>query len=241
MAFYGKDFAEAYNEKWAFWGPKMWPFLSKVVAERNPDARNWLDLCCGAGSLLKLVCEHGFTAVGLDISPHLLKYAKENAPGATVVRADVREFSLSDRFDVTTCLFDSLNYLTTKKDLYRAFRRAWCHLSTKGLFAFDMNTFDGLQRNWCRTTVGREPRRVIIAEASFNEKKALGRSLITGFVKQGRLYRRFEEEHIQRGYTAQEIEDLLTRAGFAFIKWDGDTLGKPRRKSARLLYICQRE
>ena len=70
MAFYGKDFAEAYNEKWAFWGPKMLPFLSKVVAEHNPDARSWLDLCCGTGSLLELVCEHGFTAVGLDISAH---------------------------------------------------------------------------------------------------------------------------------------------------------------------------
>lgn len=241
MNIYGKEFAAAYNEGWAFWGQKMWPFLSDLVARRNPEARNWLDLCCGTGSLLKFVCEHSFSAVGLDISPHQLKYARKNAPGAEFVQGDVRTFSLPDRFDVVTCLFDSLNYLTTKKNLYRAFRRARRHLNADGLFVFDVNTFDGLRERWCQTSVKQEPHRIIIAEASFDENKALGRSLITGFVKEGRLWRRFEEEHIQRGYTAQEIEELLDRAGFVFTKYDGDTFSRPRKKSGRLLYICDKK
>ncbi len=238
MTIYGKEFATVYNDRWPFWGPKMWPFLIQVVAKRKPDARNWLDLCCGTGSLLEFICEHGFSAVGLDISPHQLKYAKENAPEATFVRADVRDFSLPDKFDVVTCLFDSLNYLTTKKDLYRAFRRARRHLSTNGVFAFDMNTFDGLRKRWCRTSVIREPGRIIIVETSFDEKKALGRCLITGFLKEGRLYRQFEEEHIERGYTPEEIDQLLQRAGFAFTKYDVNTLSRPKKKSGRLLYVC---
>ena len=241
MSIYGKDFAAAYNDKWGFWGEKMWPFLAQLVARRHPEARNWLDLCCGTGSLLKFVCEQGFSAVGLDISPHQLKYARKNAPGVELVQADMCTFSLPERFDVVTCMFDSLNYLTTKKNLERVFRRARRHLNADGLFAFDMNTFVGLREGWCRTSAMREPHRITIVETSFDEKRGLGCCLITGFVKEGRLWRRFEEEHIQRGYTAQEIEELLDRAGFVFTKYDGDTFSRPRKKSGRLLYICDKK
>jgi SAM-dependent methyltransferase len=240
MGVYGRDFAAAYNDKWAFWGPKMWPFLSKLVARRKRDARSWLDLCCGTGSLLKFVCEHGFEAVGLDLSRHQLSHARKNAPRAKLVRADVRDFSMGRRFDVITCLFDSLNYLLTKKDLSRAFRNARRHLVEGGLFAFDMNTLDGIRAQWQHTMVLRGPHRTIINETSFDEKRGLGHCRITGFVKQGRLYRRFEEEHIERGYTADEIEGLLTRAGLAFSKYDGHSFLRPTGRSARLLYVCQK-
>jgi len=240
MSIYGKDFAAVYNDQWAFWGPKMWPFLAKVAAARNPDAQTWLDLCCGTGSLLKHVCENGFSAVGLDVSPHQLKYARKNAPGATLVRADVRQFSLDRKFDIITCLFDSLNYLTRKKDLERVFRAVRRHLNAGGLFAFDVNTFEGLQDQWHQTTAVKNPGRTIVVSTSFNEKRALGRCVISGFIKEGRLYRRFEEEHIERGYRASEIEELLERAGLALEKYDGNTLSTPGERSGRLFYLCWR-
>jgi len=240
MAIYGKHFAEVYNEKWAFFGPRMWPFLAKIVARRRPDAHTWLDLCCGTGSLLKLACRHGFEAVGLDLSRHQLGHARKNAPRAGLVRADVRDFSLGRTFDVVTCLFDSLNYLLTKRDLARAFRNARRHLAEGGLFAFDMNTFEGLRVFWHNTLVIRSARHTIINATSFDERRGLGHCRITGFIKEGRLYRRFEEDHIQRGYTADEIEGLLTRAGLAFTKYDGNRLARPSERSARLLYVCRR-
>ena len=238
---YGKDFAAVYNEKWLDFGARMWPFLSKTVARRNPDARTWLDLCCGTGTLLRLLCERGFEAAGLDASAHQLKHARENALGARLVRADVRGFRLARRFDVITCLFDSLNYLTTRRDLERAFRRARQHLAQGGLFIFDVNTFAGLQDRWCRTSTIREPARMVIVETSFDEKRALGRCLITGFVKEGRRWRRFEEEHVQRGYRPAEVDDLLARAGLAFRQYDGRTYARPKKRSDRLLYVCHAE
>jgi len=240
MSVYGKDFAPLYNKQWAFWGPKMWPFLSKVVARRKPEARTWLDLCCGAGSLLRLVCQHGFEAVGLDLSPHQLKYARKNAPRARLVRADVRSFSLQRKFDVITCLFDSLNYLTKKGDLARAFRNARRHLSDRGLFVFDMNTLEGLRRGWRYTSVLRARGCVLINAGSFDEKRKRGRAHFTGFLKAGRLYRKFEEEHIERGYTPEEIGELLKRVGFAFTRYDGRKFGRPRKRSGRLVYVCRR-
>lgn len=185
------------------------------------------------------MCEGGFEAVGLDISPHQLKHAKHNAPAAAFLRCDVRELDLPRKFDVTTCLFDSLNYLTRKKDIERVFRRARRHLAGGGLFAFDVNTFEGLRDQWCKSTVVKNPGRTIIVDTSFNEKRAMGRCVITGFIKAGRVYRRFEEEHIERGYRPSEIEDLLSRAGLAFEKYDGNTLSTADERSGRLLYLCR--
>ena len=239
MTIYGKEFAAVYNDQWAFWGPKMWPFLSQAVAARCPHARTWLDLCCGCGSLLKFVCEGGFEAVGLDISPHQLKHAKRSAPSARFVHCDVRQLDLPRKFDVITCLFDSLNYLTRKKDIERVFRRARRHLAGDGLFAFDVNTFEGLRDQWCKSTVARSRSRAIIIDTSFNEKRALGRCVITGFIKTGGAYRRFEEEHLERGYRPCEIEGLLSRAGLAFEKYDGNTLSAAGERSGRLLYLCR--
>jgi len=239
MGIYGREFAAVYNESWAFWGPRMWPFLSRLVARRVRRACRWLDLCCGTGSLLKLACENGFEAVGVDGSPHQLRFARRNAPAARLVRSDVRSFDLGETFDVVTCLFDSLNYLTRKADLARAFRSVRRHLARGGLFVFDVNTRAGLRTQWRRSIVLRSKERTIINETTFNEKTDLGRCVITGFVRAGRLWRRFEEEHIERGYDPKDIEALLARAGFVFSKLDGHTFARKTRNAARLLYICR--
>ena len=239
MSIYGKDFAQAYNERWAFWGPKLWPFLSGAVERLVPDARSWLDLCCGTGSLLELVCEAGYVAAGVDLSRHQLAHARRNAPGAQLVRGDVRTFDLGRRFDVVTCLFDSLNYLTAKRDLERAFRRARRHMADGGLFAFDMNTLAGLRDQWNHTVIFRDPGRVLINETSFDETRKLGLCRITGFVRQGKAWRCFEEEHVERGYEPDEIEGLLARVGFHSTAFDGHSLGRPRKSSPRLLYLCR--
>jgi len=235
---YGKDFANAYNTNWSFFGPKMWPFLAEAVARRNPEASTWLDLCCGTGSLLELVCENGFQATGVDASKHQLEHARQNAPRALLLHDDIRDLSLPDSFDVITCMFDSLNYLTAKKDILRVFRRVRRHLAAGGIFAFDINTYEGLQDQWCQTTTTEDPAMVLIVETSFDAKRALGHCLITGFVQEGARYRGFKEEHIERGYHAEEIEGLLEQAGFSFRKYDGYSLGRPRKRSGRLLYAC---
>ena len=236
---YGKDFASIYNEKWAFWGPKMWPFLQSTVHKSKRNASTWLDLCCGTGSLLELASQNGFSVTGVDLSPHQIKHARRNVPEAQFVCKDIRSLSSAKQFDVITCMFDSLNYLTTSGELSGVFRKVRRILCPGGDFAFDMNTFEGLQDGWRRTSATHDPRTTLIVESSFDPTRARGRCLITGFIKTGRFYRRFQEEHVERGYRATEIEDLLRRTGFSFRKYDGHSFGRVKKRSARLLYVCR--
>ena len=238
---YGNDFAYVYNDKWAYWGEKMWPFLRKNIRKTVPHASTWLDICCGTGSLLKFVCKAGFSAVGLDASEHQINYARQNVPHASILQGDIRQLTLPQTFDVITCMFDSLNYLTLKRDLAKVFHRVQLHMNKNGLFAFDINTFEGLQDLWCTTTATHDINSTIVIETSFNKKRALGQCIVTGFLKDGKLYRKFQEKHIERGYKAREIEDLLKRTGFIFKKCDGSTFSSPKGRSARLLYLCYKK
>ena len=239
MNTYGKDFSSIYNEQWAFWGPKVWPFISKRIRERRSKAVTVLDLCCGTGSLVKLACDDGYACVGVDVSPHQLAHARRNAPAARFVKQDVRKLALSSAFDVVTCMFDSLNYIRSLRELQGVFRRVRRHLNPGGLFIFDMNTYEGLHDFWRSTSARQTPKCTLITQGSFDEEKALGRLLITGFLKEGRLYRRFQEEHIERGYTRREIEAALRAAGFSFTKYDGRSFAAPGPRCGRLLYVCR--
>lgn len=238
LKIYGKDFARIYHNKWDLWGRRMWPFIAKAIMRYRQDARGWLDLCCGTGTLLQLASERGFDAVGVDLSLHQLKYAKQKAPQARLVQSDVRQLALSRKFNVITCMFDSLNYLLSIPDLQSALQLARNHLSKKGLFFFDIKTREAFRNE--RNKIFHDAGQTIIFESSFDEGRALHSFLITGFVRQGRLYRRFVEEHIQRGYESRQIEKILSKISLNFIKYDGETFSHACAQSKRLLYLCSK-
>lgn len=242
MAIYGKEFAAVYDEKWEFFAATLWPFLARQVARRNPRARTWLDLCCGNGALLKHACTAGFEAVGVDLSPHQLAFARKNAPRAELLRADARSLALGRQFDVASCTFDSLNYITNKRDLARVFANVRRHLNPGGVFLFDVNTPAGLAKLRGQTAVERSPRFTVIVEPKYDASRRLDSLRITGFIKEGQRYRKFEEEHFQRGYPQAQLEEMLQRAGFAGLrKYDGYTLSRPKQTSGRLIFVCHRK
>lgn len=244
MTSYGKDFSALYNKRWDFWGPCVWPLLRKAVKQAGlklgPSLR-WLDLCCGAGSLLEILERHGVDAVGVDLSAAQLTHARRNAPAAKLVRADVRRYRPSGQFHVVSCLLDSLNYLTSTRDALALLRRVRLCLRPAGFFVFDINTTQGLRHNWSdQSSVLRQDGQVVLVETSFHAAANRARCRFTGFVRQGKLWRHWQDEHVQRGYTAGQMQQLLARAGLTFKAFDADTFRKPRASSGRLLYVCRR-
>ncbi len=106
--------------------------LSIVERELHTDGRRLLDAACGTGLHLEHLKEH-FETEGLDLSPELLEIARERNPALTFHQADMRTFALNARYDVVTCLFSSIGYMTTIDDLYRAVGRMADHLVPGGL------------------------------------------------------------------------------------------------------------
>ena len=106
--------------------------LAIVAGELHTGGSRLLDVACGTGLHLERLKAH-FEAEGLDLSPELLEIARERNPGLRFHEADMRTFALNARYDVVTCLFSSIGYMTTPDDLHQAIARMADHLVPGGL------------------------------------------------------------------------------------------------------------
>ena len=240
MAAYGREFAAIYDRAWSPWTDRVWPATLRLARLGAPRGRKWLDLCCGTGGLLKLAARAGYETAGIDLSANQLRFARRNAPRALLRRQDVRRFSVPGRWDVITCMYDSLNYVLTERGVGQALARAKRHLAPGGVLLFDVNTIESHEAFWHHTDIERNPGSVLVVEGTYDRKTRLGRIGITGFVRHGRLWRRFDEEHLQRSYPQGVIEGQLKRLGFRFVTYERGRLSFRRMTRSRrgLLFVC---
>ena len=67
---------------------QVWPLLLELL---EPQAgRTYLDLGCGDGRLMALVAERGGHAIGVDLSPQLLRSAAQHGPVVRAMLPDLR-------------------------------------------------------------------------------------------------------------------------------------------------------
>ena len=99
-------------------------------------ATRLLDVACGTGKHLD-VLKRRFDAHGLDLSPGLLEIARRRNPDVVFHQGDMRNFRLDERFDLITCLFSSIGYMTTYDDLCAAVSCMARHLAPGGVLAIE--------------------------------------------------------------------------------------------------------
>lgn len=110
--------------------------LRDLIARHHPSPVSLLDVACGTGAHLERLAPH-FRAEGLDILPALLEKAKQRCPGIPFHVGDMTDFHLGRTFDVVTCLFCSIGYLTDLDAMERAIARMAAHLNPGGLLVVE--------------------------------------------------------------------------------------------------------
>lgn len=86
----------------------------EVLLDLPPGARI-LDLACGYGRHSRTWREAGHRPAGLDLSPPLLRLARERAPGGRWARGDMRGLPFrAGAFDAAALLFASFGYFETR-------------------------------------------------------------------------------------------------------------------------------
>ncbi|UCE95921.1 MAG: class I SAM-dependent methyltransferase [Candidatus Bathyarchaeota archaeon] len=99
--------------------------------EKKPS-KTLLDIGCGTGEHLKYLSQ-SLKCKGLDISEEMIKKAKAKVADAEFETANMIDFSLDERFDVIICLFGSIGYVQTFRNLVRTFKNFLNHQNNEGL------------------------------------------------------------------------------------------------------------
>lgn len=122
--------------------------LDKLFLPHLQPQSQILDLCCGTGQLANLLHQRGYRVIGLDGSARMLDYARQNAPQSQFILADARDFSLEEQVDAVCSTSASLNHIMSLAELKQVFEQVYTLLPDGGIFFFDLNHHEQMQKWW---------------------------------------------------------------------------------------------
>ena len=243
-----KDFARVYDEFMDQTPYDEWllNILNVFKEYKIKKAAQVLDLGCGTGKMSRRLAREGYQVTAVDNSMDMLEIAaSEEDDHILYVLQDMVSLELPQQVDAAVSICDCMNYILEEEDLKEAFRRVKRFLKEDGVFIFDMNShYKYKEILACNTFAEDREDASFIWDNFYYEEEQINEYDLTLFIQEDGsedLYRRYQETHYQRGYTLEEMKELVERSGLVFeAAYDAVTHEEPTEKSERI-YIVARE
>lgn len=247
------------NVPYGEWGGYIYTLLCRYGVKSGII----LDLGCGTGTMTEILAGYGYDMIGVDNSEDMLELAMEKriASGHDILYLlqDMREFELYGTVRAVVSVCDSVNYITEPEELAGVFRLVNNYLDPGGIFLFDFNTEYKYREVMGDCTIAEDRGACsFIWDNCYYEEERINEYDLTLFIREGTasgqnegaeeddteengaLYRKYTETHFQRGYTLEEIRELLSSAGLIFqAAYDMDTREAAGEKSERVCVIAR--
>lgn len=222
-------------------------FIENVFIRYDKNPVLIADLACGTGNITVPMAKRGYEMIGVDISEQMLSVAREKAIAENkdilFLNQDISKLDLYGTCDAFLCMIDGLNYIIEPKKIEYLFKRIkTCFLNPGGVLIFDVSSRYKLGTVIGDNTFVYDGEDVFYAwENKFVKKYSLSKMYLNFFCKQkGGSYKRFYEEHIQRGHSVKELTTALKRAGFTKIEiFGGFGFEEVTDESERIIFAVQ--
>ena len=233
------------NVPYEEWGE----YIHSLLKDRGIEDGILLDLGCGTGTMTEKLADYGYDMIGVDNSEDMLELAMEkrmeSGKDILYLLQDMREFELYGTVRAIVSVCDSVNYITEPEELEEVFRLVNNYLDPKGVFLFDFNTVYKYKEVMGDTVIAEDRGECsFIWDNFYYEEERINEYDLTLFIQEDGsedLYRRYQETHYQRGYTLEEMKELVERSGLVFeAAYDAVTHVAPSGTSERI-YIVARE
>jgi SAM-dependent methyltransferase len=213
------DFAWFYNRYWSEeFHDLAFPILERLWLPGVPAGSRLLDIGCGTGHLARLLTARGYRITGIDASPAMIRYARENAPAAEFHVCDAARFHLPEEFDGAVATFDSVNHILTADDLSAMFRNTAAALKPGAPFVFDLLSEAAYQTRWTESfSIVRDDHVLAFAGEGYDFRTRLAHCAIVMFRLLDGLWHRFDTVIRERCHHPEEVEGALHDAGFGSI------------------------
>ena len=241
-----KEFAHIYDElinsdiDYRTWASN----ILCICKENGIDMDSYLDLACGTGNLTIEIASEFKDIWAVDLSSEMLSEAEQKMRAAKLkarfICQDICELNLNNTFNLITCCLDSTNYILEEKKIIKYLLDVYSLLKPDGLFIFDINSYYKLTNILGNNVFNYDSDDVVYIWENYLENDIVDMNL-TFFVKEGQVYRRFDEHHLERAYKEEYIENILNKVGFKIVrKIDNYEDKVVSENTERICYVLKR-
>ncbi len=223
-----KDYARYYDiiyKKKAY--QKECVFIEELFKEFSPrELKTILDLGCGTGNHIVPFLESGYRVTGMDASKEMLSRAKdkikEKGFKVNFINARLQNIKVDKKFDLVTCLFSVIDYLTDEKDLNDMLRSVKGALKKESLFVFDFWQAQAVEKYYSPSKAQRYSHRGIVFERNsrsrlFKRRKLCQVNYSCRVKEKGAIVAKFKEKHVMRYFHVEEMIDYVEKAGMKVV------------------------
>ena len=221
-------------------------FVERLFLRAKRPVHTVLDLACGTGTTTCLLTERGYELISVDDSEDMLMQAREKAQEIGGVpplflHQSMPRLDLNDTVDVAICCMDSLNYLTSPRDVKRTFERLRLFVSPGGALVFDVHARGKLEAMDGQMYMDEDDGVCCVWRTEFR-REVLDYCVDLFTRRPDGAWTRETELHRQRYYSAEELTQWLCAAGFTEIRTYGDCrMRRPNETDGRIYFSCIRK
>lgn len=215
-------------------------YYESVFQQHPGTFRMLLDLCCGTGTLTRILSERGYEMIAADASEEMLMQAREKCAGLSVpplfLCQEAAELDLYGTVDAAVCSLDGMNYLSPD-ELPEVFRRLHLFIRPGGLLIFDIRTPESFAALDGGIWVDETDEVFCLWRSEFEEEEQTMYYYMDLFSPEGELWKREQEEHVEFAHSPALLESQLQMTGFSRPVFTTDA---PQGQQGRMFVICTR-
>lgn len=192
------------------------------------------DCACGSGYFTRFLKKAGYDVYGVDCSEKMLLEANAKSSNEGIIvdyqLQDLKRFKSFKKLDFITVINDGMNYLN-KKDFKTAIKSFFNSLKAGGVLLFDISSEYKLKNVLANNLYGEDLDDVTYLWFNTLNEDSVAMEL-TFFVKDGDVYLRQDETHVQYIYSTEEVIEILKEVGFEVVEVSGH-LGEELKKDSQ--------
>jgi len=223
-------------------------YIEKLFKKSRIPVHTVLDLACGTGTMTGILTERGYELIAVDGSADMLAEAREKAYDLTgeppvFLNQSMPELDLYGTVDAAICCLDSINYLTSPRDVKKTFERLRLFIAPGGLLVFDINSVAKLRSLDGQVFLDETEDIYCVWRTEFEKRSKICTYWMDIFTRgEDDLWERDFEEHRQRAYEVEELTAWLEEAGFSNVRTYGDCrMSGPREEEQRIYFTAIRK
>ena len=112
------------------------PFVINLLKRLGKNSV--LELGIGTGLFAIPLREAGFNVEGLEVSQVMIDVVGHKSPGLKVHKSDMRDFTISGRYDAILALSSVLVFVVNEQEIKQCLQRCCYHLESKGILILEL-------------------------------------------------------------------------------------------------------